>query len=91
MLKRIVVVGSTSSEELEKRSDEGIHFAELADGGLPNHADAMIPGLEHESVIPLAIALSERSNSVLLLLAEAIDCRESFVPGSSKRLMCQSI
>lgn len=87
MLKRIAVVGSTSTEELEKGSNDEIHFTELVDGALPNHADAMIPGLQHESVIPLAVALSERSNSVLLLLAEAIDCRESFVPGSSQRLL----
>lgn len=87
MLKRIAVVGTTSADELEKQSDEQIHFTELTDGALPNHADAMIPGLEHESVIPLATALAERSNNVLLLLAEAIDCRESFVPGSSQRLL----
>jgi len=87
MLKRIAVVESNDPEELEAQSTDEIHFTTLDDGVLPNLVDAMIPGLQHEVAIPLATSLANRSNSILLMLSEAIDCRESFVPGGSQRLL----
>ncbi|MBI4558004.1 MAG: HD domain-containing protein [Candidatus Hydrogenedentes bacterium] len=91
MLKRIAVVGKNT--RLQKAAAEASRSKEVAvvrvdpREELPPATAVVIAGSSEISVaVEAALVLGERHEQLLLLLAEAIDCREAFMPGSSVRV-----
>ncbi|HOE66077.1 MAG TPA: HD domain-containing phosphohydrolase [Candidatus Hydrogenedentes bacterium] len=91
MLKRIAVVGTeaTLGQTLaEASSGKGIEVTELgAAAAVPPTVSAVIGGTGAvEEVVRVASIVGLRHEELLYLLAEALDCRETFAQSSSKRV-----
>jgi HD-GYP domain-containing protein (c-di-GMP phosphodiesterase class II) len=91
MLKRIAVVGATEEERSsidQKVKKLGVQLVNTHEKGpLSGLTDSLIHNTASSGAIALSIQQADRSLDILLLLAEAIDCRESFRPKSSERLV----
>jgi response regulator RpfG family c-di-GMP phosphodiesterase len=92
MLKRIAYVGKKNAQYKRLlRAAKGVEAQIVALGAgdeVPPSAVAVFAAGERMGdVIKAAVALGERNESVLDLLAEAIDGREGFPEGSSRRVM----
>ena len=88
MLKRVAVVGTdTVSHELtEAAARQGILLAPMAPGAaLPPGSGATLAPLAASS-LDAVDAQARAHDSLLVLLAEAVDSREGLVKGSSERL-----
>lgn len=90
MLKQIAVIGDGQTvrecQAACKRDD--IHLIGVdAAQELPQTTDALLTPGDAAKALPLALELADRQENILLLLAEAIDCREQFKPGSSLRVV----
>jgi len=88
MLKRVAVVGTESvSQELSKAATSlGVLLAPVADSGtLPPGSGATMAPAERASLAIVA-AQAQAHDSLLVLLAEAVDSREGLVKGSCERL-----
>lgn len=91
MLKRIAMAGvdETMREALTKQvKKQDVQLVEVdAAGPLAAMSDGLLNGNPPEDAIALALEQADRSEALLNLLAEAVDCRESFKPGSSQRIV----
>lgn len=92
MLKRIAVFGASDKEQeaLQKKAKKlDVQLVDVAaeDTSLPGLTDAILHHTAATDALALSIQHSDRTLAILELLAEAVDCRESFRPGSSKRLV----
>lgn len=88
MLKRVAVVGTdTIGQELSGAAENaGIQLKPVPPGGtLPPGAAATIAPADAEA-LPALAAQAAAHDSLLVLLAEAVDSREGLVKGSSERL-----
>ena len=86
MLKRIAILGQDQPDlSISGAEDVQIIRAESAD--LPQSTDALVASGDGATAVEAAITLAQRHEAVLELLAEAIDCREQFRPGSSQRVV----
>ncbi len=90
MLKRIAVTGCPS-EGLTARADEalkrGIQLVEAPSGdSIPPGTTAVVQYTEDDGYLETASQLAMAQQEMLFLLAQAIDCREAFRPGSSERV-----
>jgi HD-GYP domain-containing protein (c-di-GMP phosphodiesterase class II) len=89
MLKRIAIPESLSvdGDTRERLEADNAHLAQFGTAeSLPGLTDALLSSVESD-VAAVALSLASQHTTILLLLAEAIDCRESLVPGSSQRVM----
>ncbi len=91
MLKRIAVVDGESLpiEQLTAAlaGDEVDVAAHRSGEPLPPGATAALPNQAgSEPLAPLALELAGRHTAMLELLADAVDCREGFLAGSSRRV-----
>lgn len=91
MLKRIVILGENKDllDQTQKLANENEVIVEPLEKGvdLPPAATAALgDASDVESAWEIALTLGSQQEEVLYLLSEAIDCRESFLPGSSKRV-----
>lgn len=91
MLKRIAVAGvdeSTRKALAKQVKKQDVQVVEVdAAGPLAGMSDGLLNGNAPEDAIALALDQADRSEALLNLLAEAVDCRESFKPGSSQRIV----
>lgn len=91
MLKRIAVAGS--DEKARKVLDKGVKKLDIQlvdvepPDSLPDLTDAMLHHTSTQDALHLAVQQAERSEELLYLLAEAVDCRESFKPKSTHRVV----
>lgn len=88
MLKRVAVVGSGEiAQELSRAAGKmGVQLkAMTASGALPSGSGATLAPASADS-LPAALAQATAHDSMLVLLAEAVDSREGLVKGSSERL-----
>lgn len=85
MLKRIAVIGEESGDVLVC-DHEDVEVVAADPGDLPQSADAILASHD-ESALHAAVVFAQRHEAILHLLAEAIDCREQFQPGSSRRVV----
>lgn len=91
MLKRIVVAGV--DEKDHKALEKGVKKldVQLVDVDppeeLPNFTDSLLHHGAAQDALHLAVQQAERNETLLYLLAEAVDCRESFKPKSSYRVV----
>lgn len=91
MLKRIAVLGANDKEQqaIQKKIKKlDVQLVELqADEPLADLTDSIILNTSASEAVALSVQQADRTLATLQLLAEAIDCRESFRPDSSKRLV----
>lgn len=91
MLKRIAVLGAdeTAQKALEKGIKKlDVQLTPVEEGAeLPDFTGAVVHGGDAIEALPAALQLMDHTESLLHLLAEAVDCRESFRPGSSERVV----
>lgn len=91
MLKRITVLGADDKElqAIEKKvKAKDVQLVGIQpDASLSGLSDAIINHQSASEAIDLSIQQADRALVAFELLAEAIDCRESFKPESSKRLV----
>ena len=91
MLKRIAVAGS--NEKARKALSKGVKKLDIQlvdvepSDSLPDMTDALLHVGSAQDALHLAVQQADRSEELLHLLAEAIDCRESFKPKSSQRVV----
>jgi HD-GYP domain-containing protein (c-di-GMP phosphodiesterase class II) len=91
MIKRIAVAGD--DEKSQKASGKELKNLDIQlvvvdpPEMLPDMTDALLHHGDAQDSLHLAVQQAERSAGLLYLLAEAIDCRESFKPGSSVRVV----
>lgn len=89
MLRRIAVVGSEVLLDAARRvADDEAEIVQVSAGErLPEATAAVLADGEGlDSAVVAAMSLGARQEEMLNLLAEAIDCREAFAPGSSQRV-----
>lgn len=90
MLRRIGIAGDDAAtrESLDKLS--GVGDCELVDldgaDGIPAGVTAIVNAGNPPVAVEGAFQMARRSEELLYLLADAIDCREDKTPGSSHRL-----
>lgn len=91
MLKRIAVNGSDDKtlKALEKGAKKlDVQFVDTnPPDSLPDLIDSLLHLSSAQDALHLAVQQADRSEAILYLLAEAIDCRESFKPKSSQRVV----
>ncbi len=91
MLKRIAILGADENEQkaIEKKVKKlDVQLVNIqADAPLIGLCDGLIHNTPASEAIALSIQHADRALGILQLLAEAIDCRESFKPNSSKRVV----
>ena len=88
MLKRVAVVGceSIGQELTQAARKEGLQLkAMAASGALPPGSGALLAPADLAS-LAAASAQAAAHDSLLVLLAEAVDSREGLVKGSSERI-----
>lgn len=83
MLKRVGVLGSDTTG---LHAPEGVLIDAMAGGDVPSLTDALMTG-DETADLAAAVEMAERHTGLLLLIAEAIDCREGLSPGTSRRVM----
>lgn len=90
MLKRIAVLDGNEElfEAAKKAADkEEVQVVKMEPGDdVPVATSAFMGGNSADAGLKAALALSNQQEKILNLLAEAIDCREGLMPGTSKRL-----
>lgn len=90
MLKRIAIFGVTAKQLKDARLPVGkdVDLAPLAaNAPVPEGATAACADGDLHRAVHTALQLAARNEQLLLLIGEAIDCREAFRPGSSRRVM----
>ena len=92
MLTRIAAVGINDDFMEAARNAAGQEDVEVVpltpDGAIPPGTTALLAGTEDVgSALSAAMAAGESGRRVMMLLAEAIDCREGLEPGSSERVV----
>lgn len=90
MLKRIAILGEDEQAQKAlvkgvKRSD--VQFVDATGVLIPDLADTLLHHAPIKDALPQAIQVADNAQFILYLLAEAIDCRESFKPKSSQRVV----
>lgn len=89
MLKRIVVLGDARADEFAQAArDRGAEVVTVAsDRPVPAGSSAVVvPDGQWTAGLDAALKMASWNEQLLLLLAQAIDCREEFQPGSSLRV-----
>jgi putative nucleotidyltransferase with HDIG domain len=90
MLKRIAVVdhGKAIEPFAEAAQAQGVELVSVPDAeALPPATAAVLASPDAASrALPLALRVGERQEQLLMLLAQAIDCREEFAPEASLRV-----
>jgi len=91
MLKRVAVLGKDEAfQQSISRAAKGkdIEAVAVKSAAKLPAATAAVMGDDGSAsaLVKIALALGERQEQLLELLAEAIDCREGFLPGSSARV-----
>ena len=91
MIKRIAVVSDGDSfyeavVEAAKEQEAQVVRATGADAAPAGTAVVLAGGGDASKALKTALACAAQGEGLLCLLAEAIDCRESFSPGSSLRV-----
>ncbi len=93
MLKRIAVIGDASAHEalIEAADAQGaqLKFAD-AGGVVPPGSNAVLGPIDTDA-LSAAVAVATANEGLMLLLAEAVDCREGRVQGSAKRLQDHAV
>ena len=91
MLKRIAVLGKKDSlaKSIQKKVTNGdIEVVHIAAGEpLPPGTSAVVSDEGVDGLIKAASILGTRTEEILELLSDAIDCREQFNPGTSRRIV----
>ena len=95
MLKRVALVerdGAPAHGMLEALDEAGLSFVTLhRTQDLPPGTAAAAPADDRAvGVVPWLAELGERQESVLGLLADALDCREGLEPGESRRVLAHA-
>lgn len=91
MLNRIAIVNG--NDEAQAALKKGVKKLDIelvpvqADGELPDFTGGLVHGGPALEALPMAVQLVDHTESLLHLLTEAVDCRESFKPGSSERVV----
>lgn len=85
MLKRIALIGDCPSDFPTTDRDD-IQLVTAGPGDLPQSTDAILVAGD-SAALDAAVVFAQRHEALLILLAEAIDCREQFKPGSSQRVV----
>lgn len=91
MLKRIAVLGE--DEKAQRALEKGVKKLDIefvtaeANGEIPDFTSALLHNVDIMEALPMAVQLVDQNETFLHLLAEAVDCRESFKPGSSERVV----
>lgn len=90
MLKRIGVIGGSKKmrRELEAAAEgKGVAVVVREEGkDFPPDTTAVLAVNDAVGALEAALSLGGRGEDLLNLLAEAVDCRESFAPGTSVRV-----
>ena len=90
MLKRITLIDT--SEDLRKEAEKvienmDVQLVEITKGeDVPVATAAVVAGSDTGTALEAALVIGNRQEEILNILAEAFDCREGMMPGSSKRL-----
>ena len=90
MLKKIAVVGDETTLEAYKTEceREDVHWVGVPPAeALPQSTDAILASGDINASLRAALQFADRQSALYFLLAESIDCREQFKPGSSKRVV----
>jgi putative nucleotidyltransferase with HDIG domain len=91
MLKRIALVAGKSEAaalSIEEARKRNLVITQTAGKELPRSCSAVLADLQTPAAaLDAASAIGDEKNSLLLLLADAIDCREGIEPGAAARVL----